>query len=103
MGSAPGEGAEAWLGAREGWERRKTDFAPSLHAMGYGHTREIVTVRVGEKIANLSQLVAMDDEGMLRLTPVIGEVELRQPAEGPPRSACAAHLDVAALRCGTPG
>lgn len=98
LGSEPHRDIAAWLGGS--LEPLRLTFQPSLHARGYGLTREIRSLRSSELVANVSQLVAIDQSGAAHLTPIVGELEIRRPASGPTRRVCAAELDIDALRCG---
>lgn len=64
-------------------------------------TRAFRMVRVGRRHFIFSQLAAIDDQWRPHVTPVVGDLEMRNE-EGLEMSACIAEFDAAASRCGAP-
>lgn len=91
-----------WFGSEAApREQRVGDGSFILHEAAYVLTRAFRMVRVGDRHFIFSQLVAIDDQWRPQVTPVVGDMEVRNE-EGPEMSACIAEFDAAASRCGAP-
>lgn len=102
LGDAPDPAVERWIGARDAW----TELLPlrvPVHSTGLGDTRVSRPVRARAAWANIQQLVAIDTRGRPHVTPLVGELDIHAPLDGKSKTACAASLDLAWLRCGVPG
>jgi hypothetical protein len=91
-----------WLGSEAMWiEERLRDDPPLFHEAIYLHTRAFRMIRIGDGHFIFSQLVAVDTSWRPHVTPVIGDIEMRNDADTPVR-ACIAEFDAVSARCGAP-
>jgi hypothetical protein len=91
-----------WLGPDAMWiEERLRDDPPLFHEAIYFHTRAFRMIRVGDGRFIFSQLVAVDTSWRPHVTPIIGDIEMRNDSDTEVR-ACIAEFDAASARCGAP-
>jgi hypothetical protein len=102
MGTDAAPEVRAWLGDPSGWQDLRSSFKTPLHELGYARTKSVRPVIVGDMLANVGQLVAIDTEWKPHITPLVGSLEIRRPYKGENVTVCAASLDVGWLRCGAP-
>jgi hypothetical protein len=102
MGSDPVPEVRAWLGDPSVWQDLRSRNKVPLHELGYARTKAVRAVIVGDMLANVGQLVAIDTEWKPHITPLVGSLEIRRPYKAENVTVCAASLDVGWLRCGAP-
>jgi hypothetical protein len=102
MGSEPTPEIARWLGDPSEWRDQRPPVSVAFHEQGYGFTKAIRTVIIGTTLANVGQLIAIDQDWKPHVTPLIGSLEVRRPLESLEATLCAASLDLDSLRCGAP-
>lgn len=100
LGDAPLPDLVDWLGPTRTWRDRRTETAPLFHDTMEFFTRAFRPVRGEKALAVFSQLVAVDTDWRVHVTPVVGRIELRAKAERE-AAACIGKLDPGRLRCET--
>jgi hypothetical protein len=97
LGEEPDPLLAGWLGPPSRWIPKRAQ-APLQHERLVHGARAFQPVRIGERRAIFTQLVAIDQTGAPHLTPFIGDVELRRDRrlQAP---ACVLVLDPAPLHC----
>jgi len=103
LGSVASPEISQWIGDPNTWrDLRPPHGFIGFHERGYGLTKAVRTMIVGNALVNLGQLVAIDDEWQPHITPFVGSLEVRRPLESPEATLCAASLDIDWLACGAP-
>jgi hypothetical protein len=102
MGTDPVPEVRAWLGDPASWQDLRSRNKVPMHELGYARTKAVRALVVGDMLANVGQLVAIDTEWKPHITPLVGSLEIRRPFNGENVTVCAASLDVGWLRCGAP-
>jgi hypothetical protein len=106
MGTAPWPALDLWIGPREGWVDRKGETCGDgrllMHDRVFQGTRTFRPLRIGGRRALVSQLVAIDTDGLPHVTPAVGQIELRRGL-GPGAAACVIEISPDALREGDAG
>lgn len=102
LGSEPVSEVRSWLGDPAAWQDLQSRNQVPVHEGGYGRTKSVRAMIVGDWLVNLGQLVAIDAEWKPHVTPFVGSLEVRRPYRAEQVTVCAASLDVGWLRCGAP-
>jgi hypothetical protein len=98
LGGEPMADMTEWLGPRSSWIDRKTEDTLLFHDTMEFFTQAFRPVRSKAMPAVISQMVAVDTEWKVHVTPIVGRIELREDLTlGAP--ACVGKLDAARLRC----
>ncbi len=102
-GCGPGPEIERWLGKPSGWSEKSINAKILFHENVYRLTRIFRPIQAAKTRAIFSQLVAIDTAWKPKITPVVGEIELRRSLH-PASPACIVALDPTSLTCnGTAG
>lgn len=94
----PAPEIERWLGKPSGWIEKSINVKILFHENVYRLARIFRPIQAGKTRAIFSQLIGVDTEGKPRITPVIGEIELRRSLN-PASPACVVALDPSGLAC----
>jgi hypothetical protein len=106
IGAEVGPTLERWIGPRAEWTDRKGvacgDGRLLFHDKVYRGSRTFRPMRVGDTRVLVSQLVAIDTEGQPRVTPYVGQIEIRRGLE-PRAPVCVVEIGGDGLRRSAPG
>jgi hypothetical protein len=103
LGDDPTPAVRAWIGDPATWRELQAPAPVAFHESGFGRTKSSRALLVGEELANVGQLVAIDTSWEPHVTPIVGSLEIRRPYKAEHASICVTSLDVGWLRCGAPG
>lgn len=84
--------------AESQWSDRKARNVPLFHEQAEFYSRKFRAVHTPEVAAVFSQLLAIDTDWQLHITPLVGRVEFRRGFSAD-SAACVARLDVARVEC----
>jgi hypothetical protein len=98
LGSDAMTDVEEWLGPHASWVDRKTEQEMLHHDTMEFFTQSFRPVRSRSMRAVVSQMIAVDRDGRVHVTPIIGRIEARD-GEGLEAPACVGKLDARRLRC----
>ena len=86
----------AWLGDSTSWELGTG--GAHVHELADAHALVHQTLRRGEDLANVAELVLVDDQGVVHVTETAQRLLIRRPSAQTVR-VCIAQLDPAAAHC----